>query len=170
MLDLLWPPIPSLPEKAPKPSVFPGLFLIILQHQLRDRANKLHVFFSKKLSILLFLFCLISGGWYEVCVRGRRAPRLKFWLPWQPAAHITYLINYNVYRAKFNWVTICVYLSLSLHLIPSPCLLPPCSCSVWSYRWTQPPTKEFIYVWDAFFSENFPVLKRQERLTDHCRF
>ncbi len=42
----------------------------------------------------------------------------------------TYLIIYNVYKAKFNWVAIYVCASLSLCPIPNSCLLPPCSCSV----------------------------------------
>ncbi len=44
------------------------------------------------------------------------------------------------------------------------------SCNVGNIMWTQPPTKELIDVWDAIFSKNFPFLKRQESLSDHCQF
>ena len=49
VFDLLWPSIPSLPAKKPWSQAFAQfLFLIFLQHNLRDRANKTCVFISKK--------------------------------------------------------------------------------------------------------------------------
>ena len=136
MFDLLWPPIPSLPEKAIKPSICSVLFLIFLQHHLRDCANKTHIFVSTKNTN--FVFPVFPHLWWmkrgvHQSIRG---------IPWQsegsnsatpPPLCLTYTsANDNTTRHASQLPLPPLLLPLSLlHLWHIQCHhMPPLSCGI----------------------------------------
>jgi hypothetical protein len=60
-------------SKSPKAKRLPSLFVVFLQRHLRDRANKMHLFVSKK--ITNFVFPVLPHLW-----------RMKKGVQWHPMA------------------------------------------------------------------------------------